>query len=179
MKYLRYLLIIFLLSPLSTFALEEIIVNCPDNIKKNENFKCEISGTAPYKVSAIEYEFELPNYIQKIDFKVDEYWQGTEEDNLAILYTDENKESPYRIGIITLKSSKDINHVEIRTKYLLLGDDDYNEHIIKARDVNDMKTEAEKENNKQNLNLKYGIIILIVVVIFMITLILIRKKVKK
>lgn len=176
MKYLRYLLIIFLLSPLSVFASEEIIVNCPDNIKKNENFTCEISGTAPYKVSAIEYEFELPDYIQKIDFKVDEYWQGTEEDNLAILYTDENKESPYRIGIITLQSSKDINRVEISTKYLLLGDDDYNEHIIKARDVNDMKTEEKKENNKKNLNLKYGIIILIVVVIFIITLILIRKR---
>lgn len=179
MKYLKYLILIILLFPIHVWGLEEIMVNCPDIIKKNENFNCEISGSAPYKVSAIEYEFELPNYIQKIDFKVDEYWQGTEEDNLVILYTDENKKSPFQIGTITLNSSKDINHVDIDTKYLLLGDDDYDEHLIVARDVKEMKTEEKKENNKKKLIFMYGIIILIVVVICMTTLILIRKKVKK
>lgn len=169
------------LFPLSVFATkqEDIIVNCPKNIKKDEQFTCEILGTAPYKVCAVEYEYTLPDYIKKIDFKVDEYWQGEEENNLAILYTDENKESPYRIGKITLISSKDLEKLDITTKYLLLGDDDYNEHIIVSRDVKDMKTEKENSFNPKQIYPKYGIIISIVMLVSMAALILIRKKVNK
>lgn len=180
MKYFKYLLLLIALFPLSTLALEEeVIINCPDNIIKEKEFKCEVIGNAPYKVSAIEYEFKLPSYLEKKKFEVDPSWEGGEEDNLIILYTDENKGSPFKIGVITLVSSKDIDYVDISTEYLLYGDDDYNSYVIKERgNVKDVESVEEKVDKNKNKNSIYVIIIMIIVVLCLLAILfaLIKRK---
>lgn len=178
MKYLKYIILGIIFLPLNVLALEEITIKCPEVINKNEDFSCEVIGNAPYLVSALEYEFSLPDYIDKKDFKVDSSWEGDEESNLVLLYTDENKESPFKIGTITLNSSKNIDIVDIETKYLLLGDEEYQEHlIIEKKDVKEVESTNKLDDNKKNNYLIYGIIILIIVVIIAIAFI-IRRRVK-
>ena len=179
MKRFIYLLLIILL-PLAVNA-EGVNVKCPDKINDNEDFECIITGEATYKVSAIEYEFSLPDYIKKISFEVDPIWQGDEEDNLVLLYTDENKESPFNLGVLTLNSSKDTDKVDIKTEYLLFGDDDYNDHrlVEKKDDVKDAVKEDKEENNKKKNNSIYVIIVIAIIVIVVLAFIFIFLKRRK
>lgn len=180
MKFIRYILLFIVLLPLSTFALEEVIIKCPEHINKNEDFECDVMGNASYKVSALEYEFKLPDYIEKKQFIVDPSWEGTEEDNLVILYTDENKESPFKIGVITLNSNKKVDYVDISTEYLLFGDDEYNAYVIKEREnVKEMESSKKKVDNEKNNNFLYAIIILITIGICLIAYIFIKKRVRR
>ena len=166
MKKFIYLLLIILL-PLAVNA-EGVNVKCPDKINANEDFECIITGDAPYKVSAIEYEFSLPDYIKKVSFEVDPIWQGDEEDNLVLLYTDENKESPFNLGVLTLNSSKDTDKVDIKTEYLLFGDDDYGEHrLVEEKEESKKQEKEENKDNKKDSNYIYIIIVVVSILIIL------------
>lgn len=182
MKKSILLITLFIIFPTSTSAIDNgVKIECPSNIQKGEEFFCDITGHSDYEVSALEYEFVLPNYVEKKGFKVSEIWQGDEEDNLVLLYTDENKKNDFAIATIYLKANSDIKQVNIDTKWLLFGDGDFNDHILidKKNDVNELQEKSKIKKNKDN-NSEICVIISLIVVIFLsITSYIIHRKENK
>ena len=167
MKYIRLLLILFFLFPLSVVASsEEVKIKCPTNIKKGEEIECSITGSSSYYISGLELSYILPEYVEKINTTVDESWEGTEENNLFLLYTDENKITSFNIGSIKLKANKDFESINIKIDYLSYGDSEFQKKIIIDKEnVNNVKNKDEFKEVKKNNLIKYVIIILIIGVI--------------
>lgn len=163
-EYLIVIIISFVLFPNTLKAEENLDIKCQKN---NEYTECQISGKSNYEVSAIEYRFSLSNDIEKIEFTVDESWQGDEEDNLVLLYTDNNKKGDLKIGTIYLKSDNNISSKDIITESLIYYDADFQSHVI-----NSVNNEANKDNKEKNSNniLMYCVIIIIgiLVLIFVV-----------
>ncbi|MCX4365293.1 MAG: hypothetical protein OSJ70_05930 [Bacilli bacterium] len=182
MKYMKFLLILFLL-PLSVFADEDemkIKFECPDEIKVKEQFSCQIKGLTDNLVSGIEYEFKLPSNLKFVSFEKDNSWEGDEENNLIILYGLEDKTQEFNIGKIVLIANEEIDELNIATEYLAFSDEKYQDHIVVKRDqiknVNEMKSKEKKDNNSIYGIVVYAIIIIIVVAII---LLLIKRRRKK
>lgn len=173
MKRFKYLILLIILIPLNVLADENnISIECPSNISKGNKFTCEILGLSTYGVCAVEYEFILPDNISKVSFKVDNIWQGYEEDNLALLYTDEDQIGVFPIGIIELIANEDIDEVNIETKWLLYGDSEIGDHILIDKDngVNETQENSKINENQENINKKYVIIISIIVILIIVVL---------
>ncbi len=139
------LFLFFLLFPSSVLA-ESVWLECPKDGKKNEEFTCTVKGYSSYEICALEYQFTLPPYLQKLDFQIDPIWQGGEYENKVVLYTEKNKVGDFDIGEITLKSSKKFNENDMKTTWLLFGDKDLQDHVIidkRDENVNDLKSDKK------------------------------------
>lgn len=168
MKKYIYIIFLFVLFPLSISAQElELSLECPKEIQKNEEFRCTLKGSTKHSISAIEYEFEVPDNIEYNKFEKDSTWEGDEENHLILLYTDENKTGTFSIGEMYFITNKDIDEVKLSTSYLLFCDEDFNDHIVvkKEENVKKVKRNEEKKINKISNILLYAIILLIIGVI--------------
>lgn len=167
MKYLKIIIFIFFLFPLSVLASNEgVQINCPTNIKKGEVVDCIITGSTSYYISGLELSYILPEYVEKISTTVDETWEGTEEDNLFLLYTDDNKLNSFSIGSIKLKANEDIKNIDVVIDYLSFGDSEFQKRIIiDEENVNNVENKEENQEVEKNNYVKYVIIILIIGVI--------------
>lgn len=177
MKYISLLVIAFFCFPLSLFAdTGYVMVECPKDVKKGEEIECKISAYSIYEISAIEYGFILPDGVTKVKTTVDDIWEGTEEDDLFLLYTDENKVGTFDVGTIFLRTSTDMDKIVVGTNRLIFTDSSFQERII-VDDTNVNQTENDKEikNHKKNNFIKYGIILLIIGVFIVIVIIKIRR----
>lgn len=168
-KYIFIIIFSFLLFSKEVKALENIIVDCQ---KEQEYTICQIKGKSSYEVSAIEYRFSLPDNIKKIEFKIDESWEGDEQDNLVMLYTDENKKETFSIGTIKLNGSKEISSKDIKLENLIFYDADFQEHIIK--NVNKEKNNNNSKKTSNNI-IKYCVIISIGIIVLLFIVRAIKK----
>lgn len=166
-KYMLFILL-FVLFPLCVSAEElDLILKCPDRIKKNEEFKCELTCSSNAIVSALEYEFEVPQNVIYHKFEKDSIWEGDEEDNLILLYTAENKTGIFPIGEMYFTAKEDISKLSLNTSYLLFCDEEFNDHIIVNRkeenkdDVKEVKNKDKKEVKKRSYIILYVIILMI------------------
>ena len=131
MKYMKFLLILFLL-PLSVFADEDemkIKFECPDEIKVKEQFSCQIKGLTDNLVSGIEYEFKLPSNLKFVSFEKDNSWEGDEENNLIILYGLEDKTQEFNIGKIVLIANEEIGSTTDTVVRDLIKEDIQNKNL--------------------------------------------------
>lgn len=167
MKYLKIVLIVFFLFPLSVVASNEAVrFECPTNINKDEVIECTIRGKSTFEISGIELSYILPEYVEKISATVDETWEGTEENNLFLLYTDENKIEDFPIGSLKLKVKEELKSIDIKIDYLSYGNANFEKKvIIDSENVNNVKNKKENKEDKKNNYIKYVIIILIIGVI--------------
>lgn len=176
----KLLLLLLLLFPLSANAEEgQVLVNCPEEVKANEEFVCEITGYSPYEVNGIDYRFELPNGIEKVNFEVDPIWEGYEEDNILLIYTDTNKIGNFNIGKITLKSVSDLDEISLSTTKLQFSDETFETHDIVVEDVNNVENNTENEEVKNNNFILYVIIVLVIIIAIAIMIVIIKMVVKK
>lgn len=160
MKKKTIFIILLILFPLPIFADNRVNIECPNEYKKNDVIECIIMAESVYEVSAIDFKYSLSSNIELEEFNVDDIWQGTNENNEAMLYTDVNKIGIMNIGIIKLKILNN-DEFQIKTDYLSFFDKNFEENIIVDNinvNNNEKKMETKKYDNK------YGIIILIIVV---------------
>lgn len=181
MKYIKLLLLILFLLPLNIFANElDIRYECPEKIKSNEQFTCQVKGVTNLKVSGLEYEFKIPNYLTFINFEKNHTWEGGEENNLIILYGLEDKTNEFILGKMTLLSKETINNVDIETNYLVFSDENYEDHIVIDRkqldDVKEVKIKEKKDVNKSN---KIVVCVIIIIIALTIILLLLKKRRRK
>lgn len=163
-KYFIFVIFIFILFPSSVKASEKIDIECTDT---GGYTKCQVIGKSNYEISALEYRFSLSDGIKKVKFEVDESWEGTEEDNLVLIYTDKNKNGTFIIGTLILESKKKITSKDIMLETLIFYDADFQQHVI-----TNVNKEEKSANNEKTCNNKIwycviisiGIIILCVVV---------------
>ena len=160
MKKKTIFIILLILFPLPIFADNRINIECPSEYKKNDVIECNIMVESDYEVSAIDFKYSLSSNIVLEQFDVDDIWQGTNDNNEVMIYTDVNKIGIMNIGVIKLKIN-DNNKFHLTTEYLSFFDKKFEENIIiDNNNVNTNKNEGEtiKPDNK------YDIIILIIVV---------------
>lgn len=177
-KYIIFIMF-FVLFPLSISAQElDLILECPNNIAKNEEFKCSLKAKTKLKVSAIEYEFDVPEDITYTKFEKNKIWEGDEENNLILLYTDENKTGTFDIGDLYFTASKDINEVKLNTLYLLFCDEEFNDHLVikKEENVKKVKRDNKKETNKR---IEVILCVIIVLIIGTIAFLVFRRRKKE
>lgn len=176
MKVFKLLILMLLLFPLTTYAEQNnIMVYCPSNVQKDEQFICEIIGYSDFEVSAIEYQFKVDEKYEKIDFIVDSTWEGSELNNIVLLYTDENKIGKFNIGKIVLKSKEDKKNPQVETIKLTFGDKKFNEIVI-VDNVNNMESKKEKKPTEKNNYFKYVIILMIIGVLFVFGVLCMKKR---
>lgn len=158
-----YLLLIFFLFPVSVFATNNnITVECPTEIKKDEEITCVVKAKSDIPLVSIELEYKLPEGIKQINQEIDSSWEGKAKENAFYLYTNKGK-SDFNLGTITLKSTKEYKNVELIIEKHVIGDTNYEEHIIIDKtDVNNVETKKEKETEEKNNIFKYVIIIMII-----------------
>lgn len=164
MKYIRVIIITFFLFPLISLADENrVLVECPKAVKTNQEIECLITGYSSFSISGLELEISLPDTVEKISSTVDKGWQGTEENNLFLLYTDEFKKDTFPIGTITIKPKENLESLDIKVVYLSYGDEYFQKkEILSLKDVKQTETKKEKEQRPKNNYFKYVIIILII-----------------
>ena len=167
MKYIKILLLTFFLFPLSVVASNEgAKIKCPTNIKKGEVVDCIITANSSYYISGLELSYTIPEYVEKISATVDETWEGTEENNLFLLYTDDNKIDEFSVGSIKIKTNRDVEKIDIKINYLSYGDSEFQKKvIIDKENVNNVENKGKNKEVKKNNYIKYVIIILIIGVI--------------
>ncbi len=181
---MKYIIVVFLslfLLPLNIKASElEIKYHCPNQIKANEEFTCEIIGDTTLKVSGLEYQFKLPEYISLVRFEKDKTWEGDEESNLIILYGLEDKTGNFPIGKMFLKATKDITSFDVKTEYLVFSDNNYVDHIVVSKDKSDNVNEVKREDKKKSDRIPriqtYAIIIVLVLIVLSLSIYLKRRK---
>lgn len=181
MKYIKLILLSLFLLPLNIYADElDIKFECPNEIILNKQFICQLKGVTTSKVSGLEYEFELPKGLNLVNFEKDTDWEGGEENNLIILYGLEDKTREFSLGKITLIANENIDEVNIKTKYLVFSDENYEDHIIVQReapnDVNEVKRKEKKDVNKSN---KIVVCVIIIIIVVTVILFLLKKRRRK
>lgn len=172
MKKLKWLILLIFLFPISVFAdTETVLVNCPDKIKKDTEFTCTITATSEYDVYSVEMEYVLPDNIEQINSTISDIWQGSNVNNKFYVYTNVPKKISFDIGTLTLKSSENLESLDIKVVELIYSDSEFQEHIIIEKDnVNNVVNEPKKEVEKKNNNFKYVIIIMIIGAIVVVIL---------
>lgn len=164
--------------PIMVSALEEgININCPNNIVSNQEFKCELVGYSSYEVSGLDYSFSLPDDVELIEFIVDKSWLGEEYNHRIALYTGDNKSGEFPIGEFVLKTKKDFNQENIKTKELLFVNEKFEDCYIVRNGVKELKSKENKSELKKSNIIKY-VIILLIVVILVIIFVIIKVKIK-
>lgn len=181
MKYIKILLLTLFLLPLNIFAKElDIKYECPNKIKKNEQFTCEVKGITEFKVSGLEYEFKLSDNLKLVNFEKDDVWEGGEENNLIILYGLEDRSNEFSLGKITFMAKENIDEVNIETKYLVFSDENYEDHIVNNRDSSkDVKEVKRKEKKYVNKSNKIIVCVIIIIIAVIVILFLLKKRRRK
>lgn len=162
MKKIIFLSICLLLFPLGANASENVYFNCPKTLKQNEEVTCVVTGNSSFPVSGIEIKFTIPGNIEKVDFIPDKSFQGDEEKNRILLYTDVNKSGVFNIGLLKIKAKDNVNNFKVINNYTLFTDEEFMDHII-IQNVKDVESKIKKETRPILTYIGYGMILLIIV----------------
>ena len=112
------LLVLFL--PSLANAANNIEVNCPD---KTGEIECDVIAHADYRLSAIEYFYEL-NDATFISFTIDDNWQGEGTASPLKIYTDNFKKGEFKIGVLRLNVKKNSKKI-VKNKKIIYYDSNY------------------------------------------------------
>ena len=98
-----FLLLVF---PLVVYA-DSVSLECPDEVKPNSEFDCEIIGNSDSKITDVDLLVTTSGNITFLSFKAASKWQGDGADGKITLYSESNFTGEFKIGTLKLRASED------------------------------------------------------------------------
>lgn len=127
----KIILTILLLIPINVRAENIVNIDCK---KQESDYICDVTGKTNEYINAIDFKVLLPSYVESSEFKLNDNYFGSSENNWVSIVFDEKISGKFAIGTIKIKSKKVVNSEDIQIDDLKIVNENLEEIEINNND---------------------------------------------